>query len=329
MPLDTETLEQIVGLLKPLMQTENDQRALLSLAFPGHNLLDRIAFGGPVNTFIPNMVTVLTNYGEATPGKHALWKLLEVVRSWASADDQRVIDGLGVIISTLDKGAFKVPYVIAAMTGDEAAALGASGVFVPARVAADHPFWGRYAPERKDWQPFVPGGSTVSALLQALCRSLSDEPAVALKRKFEFIDYSESFFAGDMQIWDYLHATYGILLIDIVSTLDAGILKSLQDSGLFSDNKWHVAAFSPFPSPLHATRVWLDDKHWTRENFQWVFFRRETRSGYYFETPVEDQTGLLLWLWTALQRISWLAQATPPREAVALPGVLGGIEERF
>ncbi|MEQ8537542.1 MAG: hypothetical protein RIB93_08775 [Coleofasciculus sp. D1-CHI-01] len=90
--LDSNTINELVELLKPLMEDERSRRSILILALDnGASVLQRITWNGAVATFIPEMVEKLADYGEIAPGKQALWVLLECVRSHSGIDSQQRI----------------------------------------------------------------------------------------------------------------------------------------------------------------------------------------------------------------------------------------------
>jgi hypothetical protein len=93
--LDANTINELVELLKPLMEDERSRHSWLILALGNDaSVLQRITWSGAVATFIPDMVCKLADYGEIAPGKQALWALLECVRSHSGIDSQQRIDKL-------------------------------------------------------------------------------------------------------------------------------------------------------------------------------------------------------------------------------------------
>jgi hypothetical protein len=97
--LDTNTINDLVELLRPFTEVEKDRRSILVSAL-GNDVpvLQRITWSGAVATFIPDMVCKLAEYGEVEPGRQALWALLEYVRSQAGVDVQQRIDELRPLI---------------------------------------------------------------------------------------------------------------------------------------------------------------------------------------------------------------------------------------
>ncbi|MBN1287649.1 MAG: SUMF1/EgtB/PvdO family nonheme iron enzyme [Anaerolineae bacterium] len=94
------TLNEIIALLSPLMESEADRRALLRSAFLGTSLVDTISYGGATRPFMLNMLITLYHYGEIEPGKQALWRLLEIARDQVGLDKQARIDALQTVINT-------------------------------------------------------------------------------------------------------------------------------------------------------------------------------------------------------------------------------------
>jgi len=97
--LDSNTINELVELLRPLMEVEKDRRSILVSALGNDApVLQRITWSGAVAAFIPDMVCKLADYGEIVPGRQALWALLEYVRSQAGFDVQQRIDKLRPLI---------------------------------------------------------------------------------------------------------------------------------------------------------------------------------------------------------------------------------------
>jgi hypothetical protein len=81
------------------MEDERSRHSTLISALGNDaSVLQRITWNGAVATFIPEMVCKLADYGEITPGKQALWALLECVRSHSGIDRQQRIDKLRSLI---------------------------------------------------------------------------------------------------------------------------------------------------------------------------------------------------------------------------------------
>ena len=99
MKLDSDTINELVELLTPFLESEQNRRPLLVLAL-GNDIpvLQRIIWSGSVATFIPEMVCKLADYGEITPGRQALWVLLEYMRSQVGVDLQQRINKLRPLI---------------------------------------------------------------------------------------------------------------------------------------------------------------------------------------------------------------------------------------
>lgn len=102
--LNKSNIQQIVDLLTPLMERENERRSLLILAL-GQDapILRRLDPTGPVESFLVNMIKVLVDYGEVAPGKQALWALLEEVKERVGVDRQAKISALYPVINALGR----------------------------------------------------------------------------------------------------------------------------------------------------------------------------------------------------------------------------------
>jgi hypothetical protein len=98
--LDTPTQQELVALLTPLLDREDDRRPLLAFALGTHcPVLGRISWRGGAEPFILQVVGELARFGEIEPGKQALWKLLETVRERVGLDRQARIDALEPVIN--------------------------------------------------------------------------------------------------------------------------------------------------------------------------------------------------------------------------------------
>ncbi len=97
--LDADTNKELVKLLRPFLEHERDRRPFLVLALGNDApVLQYISWSGAVATFIPHMVEQLANYSEITPGRQALWVVLEYARSQVGIDVQQRIDNLRPVI---------------------------------------------------------------------------------------------------------------------------------------------------------------------------------------------------------------------------------------
>lgn len=95
MALRSETVGQLLGLLRPYLQDEGERKAYLFRAL-GMREVDRLnlTWKQPTNTFIPEMVKELLDYGEILPAKPALCAFLEVIREDVGGDVKARIDEL-------------------------------------------------------------------------------------------------------------------------------------------------------------------------------------------------------------------------------------------
>jgi hypothetical protein len=73
---------------------QSDRQSVITLAFSGTPLLQRIDFAGPNLTFVPKLVDCLIDYGHVSFGRHSLEVLLETVKSKVGLDRQITIDRL-------------------------------------------------------------------------------------------------------------------------------------------------------------------------------------------------------------------------------------------
>lgn len=99
--LDRATHAELEAILLPLMQKEQDRRALLSLAFEHDRVYEQIDFTGATEPFTVNMIEVLVRRGEVTPGKQALWALLETISPRVGVDQQERMAALRPTVEAL------------------------------------------------------------------------------------------------------------------------------------------------------------------------------------------------------------------------------------
>lgn len=92
--LDTTTREALIDLLSPLMHTDNERRALLSLAFKNEPVYRQIDFEGSAGIFTANMIDKLVYFGGLSSGEQALFALLATVKSQVGVNKQKVIEDL-------------------------------------------------------------------------------------------------------------------------------------------------------------------------------------------------------------------------------------------
>lgn len=108
--LDAETLKELVELLKPFMEDQEDRRTLLVMALGNEApVLKRIKWAANVETFTVDIVRKLADYGEVSPGRQALWVLLEYVRSEVGTDRKARIDKLRPLFTPISFDRLKVP----------------------------------------------------------------------------------------------------------------------------------------------------------------------------------------------------------------------------
>lgn len=89
--LDPTTVSELIALLKPLMETEEQRADLLRRAFGNLTpLRDQIDCSGAISTFIPKLLNKLATYGEVESGQEALCMLLETIQQDVGLQDQNL-----------------------------------------------------------------------------------------------------------------------------------------------------------------------------------------------------------------------------------------------
>lgn len=91
--LDAQTFKDIVGLLTPFMDTEDERQAILDSVFVGHATRPDIDLSGAPEAFTRSMIHTLIRFGEIEPGEQSLSALLRFIREQVGVDKQRRIDG--------------------------------------------------------------------------------------------------------------------------------------------------------------------------------------------------------------------------------------------
>ncbi|MBX9257985.1 WD40 repeat domain-containing protein [Desmonostoc muscorum CCALA 125] len=95
MSINSELIQKILPLLRPLMENESQRRGYLIRALGTDTPVQyRLNLNTPTNQFIPNLVNELVAFGEIAPGQPALCALLEVIRQDVGEDNQTKIDNL-------------------------------------------------------------------------------------------------------------------------------------------------------------------------------------------------------------------------------------------
>ena len=98
--LDNATQQELLALLSPLLEREDDRSALLALALGTEcPALRRIDWSGAVEPFVLRMVAELARFGESEPGKQALWKSAGNGAWRVGVDLQARIDALEPIVN--------------------------------------------------------------------------------------------------------------------------------------------------------------------------------------------------------------------------------------
>ena len=86
---------ELLDLLTPLMQREEDRRGLLDLALGIEcSVLDQIDYRGAAEPFTLRTIQALAKFGRLKTGSTALWALMETARERVGVDRQTRIDDL-------------------------------------------------------------------------------------------------------------------------------------------------------------------------------------------------------------------------------------------
>lgn len=93
MPIDKSTRE-IINILLPNMDDENERKALVETALFGCDILHQITWHGPAFAFTSQLVRKLLTFGECESGKLAVVNLLEELRGFVGHDRQVKIDAM-------------------------------------------------------------------------------------------------------------------------------------------------------------------------------------------------------------------------------------------
>ena len=92
--LTAEVMQKLVNLLEPHMRNERQRRSLLLLSVGDLSVLRDLDWSGSANTFIPEVIDRLADFGNLPFGGPALRVLLEYVRSKYGPHRQREINAL-------------------------------------------------------------------------------------------------------------------------------------------------------------------------------------------------------------------------------------------
>jgi hypothetical protein len=98
--MDKDLFDQIIEFLLPEMDDANDRKTLVQSALHKSPALLKIQWGGAARPFTVQLVRLLDQFGEVTPGKPAVVALLEEARAQVGADRQAQIDILLAQIKT-------------------------------------------------------------------------------------------------------------------------------------------------------------------------------------------------------------------------------------
>ncbi|NER20901.1 MAG: toll/interleukin-1 receptor domain-containing protein [Symploca sp. SIO1C2] len=95
MAISSNSIKQLLPLLRPYLRNENERRAYLIRALGMDTpVLNRLAMNTPVDTFITNMIEELVVLGSIAPEQPAICALLEVIREDVGLDRQLSINQL-------------------------------------------------------------------------------------------------------------------------------------------------------------------------------------------------------------------------------------------
>jgi predicted acylesterase/phospholipase RssA len=92
--MDKDLFDQIIEFLMPEMDDAGDRKTLIQSALHNSPALLKIQWGGAARPFTVQLVRLLDQFGEVTPGKPAVVALLEEARAHVGADKQARIDKL-------------------------------------------------------------------------------------------------------------------------------------------------------------------------------------------------------------------------------------------
>jgi len=94
MEISRGLITKLLDLLRPFLQDEGKRQAYLFRAFPTASARLNLTWKQPTNTFIPELVKELLDFGEISPGQPALCEFLEVIREDVGVDVKDSIDQL-------------------------------------------------------------------------------------------------------------------------------------------------------------------------------------------------------------------------------------------
>jgi hypothetical protein len=94
MEISRGLITKLLDLLRPFLQDEGKRQAYLFRAFPTASDRLNLTWKQPTNTFIPELLKELLDFGEISRGQPALCAFLEVIREDVGVDVQDSIDQL-------------------------------------------------------------------------------------------------------------------------------------------------------------------------------------------------------------------------------------------
>jgi len=94
MEISSELITKLLDLLRPFLEDEGERKAYLLLALGTARDRLNLTWKQPTNTFIPELLKELLDFGEISRGQPALCAFLEVIREDVGVDVQDSIDEL-------------------------------------------------------------------------------------------------------------------------------------------------------------------------------------------------------------------------------------------
>jgi hypothetical protein len=212
-------------------------------------------------------------YQRTADDRHAFVIFLEVLRSSVKSGNalHNHIDALcSEFAQSLSQvSRINLPYVVVAMTEDEAGTLQSGDVFEDTKIA---PFerdrfntlapslpegWVKdYGEQRDNWKLHTDHSSVMAVVLNEMfahvnrcLRQPHNLPVI------DGVSYSEAFFSADQQVetWDRLRRSGGLLVVDAISLFYPPIRKILQKSALISNEQIAFLVLSPLD--FHASPI--------------------------------------------------------------------------
>ncbi|NET08104.1 MAG: hypothetical protein F6K16_26040 [Symploca sp. SIO2B6] len=99
--LDPNLLKDLVSIISPFMEKEDDRRTLLTLALVNTPILQQITYTGSPEAFTVRMVKQLADHGEVRSGELALLALLKEVAAHAGLEKEPLFEELSSRLTKL------------------------------------------------------------------------------------------------------------------------------------------------------------------------------------------------------------------------------------